>query len=272
MSWQFVKDLELLRKMFDRTSYLTTALKTTRVRQQAASRVNKPDTLLEVERKFEPTPASITRLRKNNGHPAFTSHVYLGRKVLKDVYLEHDDMEESSFTEKGMYIRVRNGVLEAKDRQGGDWTNSASREIVGKRKVRKLLTNTFPKKSIELEELSPRCWMRTLRDEWRIDGFNVAIDYTLFGAWIWGKVTYPQKPYIVGEVELCEEKRSSMAGEKMDRRIEAFMGDHEWAFPKSKEKVEGKLVGFDKWLKAHINKRMEATEDKELTLEELLRQ
>jgi thiamine-triphosphatase len=230
---------------------ITTLLQNTRVYQPTGPRLAKITPILEVERKFMPTSASITRLRKNHGHPAFTSHIYLGRKVLKDIYLDTlytPTTSESQFMRNGIYIRMRNGALEAKIRQSGDWTNTTSHEIAGKHALDALVARTFPDTPVTFGDLSPIAWMRTLRDEWEIEGFNVAIDHTLFGDWMQGMPKYPQKPHVVGEVELCQGAGEDVAAEDMERRIEMFVEKYGWAFSKGEGKVVGKLVGFDEWV------------------------
>lgn len=247
-------------------TWLQLALANTKVYQRTAPRVSMPGVVFEVERKFSPTPASIARLKKNAGNPPFSSHKYLSRKVLKDVYFQAENVD---LMDRGIYIRARNGVLEAKVRQGGDWTNSVSQEIVGEEEVKNFIASAFPDMPIRLDDLKPSSWMRTLRDEWKIDGFSVAVDRTLFGTWMWGKATYPQKPHMVAEVELCQRVRNEEreeAAREMDRRIEAFMKKHEWAFPRGGEKPRGKLVAYVEWMRECTRKRMEATEDRKMCL------
>lgn len=47
--------------------------------------------------------------------------------------------------------------------------------------------------------------IRTIREEWKLDGFRVAVDQTLFGSWLWGKAIYPQKPFCIGKVKLSRD-------------------------------------------------------------------
>ncbi|KAF1942006.1 hypothetical protein EJ02DRAFT_454671 [Clathrospora elynae] len=219
---------------------------------------------LEVERKFTPTKESINRLRKNNGAPAFQSHKYLGRKVIKEFYLDSDC---GSLMDNGIYVRVRNGVFEAKVRKGGDCINSVFLETQGRQSVKKLVANVVPHGEIRLEDLQPSRWMRTLREEWEVDGFNVVVDSTLFGAWLWSRPTYPQKPHVVGEVELCRDVKGGEGedeGGEMDQKIEAFMKKHEWAFPISDGNVEGKLTAYGKW-EVKLFERMCAEDEEEDT-------
>ncbi|KAF1916981.1 hypothetical protein BDU57DRAFT_548574 [Ampelomyces quisqualis] len=234
---------------------LKRAFAQTRIYQHAASIITKPGFSLEVERKFVPTPASLVRLRKNNGDPPFHSHTYLGRKVLKEFYLQHRSIDLMSH---GIYLRVRNGVYEAKVRRAGNRTNTTSHELVGEKEVGGFIATAFPHAALRLEDMLPCCWMRTLRDEWKVDGFNVAVDHTLFGHWKTGRPAYPQLPHLVAEVELCRAGNSEDEGAELDRGIETFMEKNEWAFP-STEKAVGKLVAWERWSErgAMDEKRME---------------
>ncbi|KAF1834553.1 hypothetical protein BDW02DRAFT_621350 [Decorospora gaudefroyi] len=207
---------------------------------------------LEVERKFTPTKASIAHLRKNNGTPPFASHVYLGRTVIKEFYL---NSACGSLFRNGIYIRVRNGLFEAKIRKGGDYINSTFLELQGRSEIMKLVADAH----LQPGDLQPHGWMRTLREEWRVDGFNVAVDGTLFGDWKECRPTYPQRPHVVGEVELCQNAElggHKNAGKEMDERIEGFMGRYRWAFPSSGGKVKGKLTAWDSWERADNSKTM----------------
>jgi hypothetical protein len=64
------------------------ALANTKISQRIAPHMSKPGITLEVERKFNPTAASLSHFRKNAGPQSFSSHDYLGCKPLKDVYFE----------------------------------------------------------------------------------------------------------------------------------------------------------------------------------------
>jgi thiamine-triphosphatase len=233
-------------------TFLKLAMSNTKVYQRKPPRIPKPGLTFEVERKFSPTPASLSRLLKNDGSYPFLSHNYLSRKVLKDIYFEIDGVD---LTEEGLYIRARNGVLKAKVRQAGDRGNNVSQVTIGKVAIKNSLFSTFPKMSktkINIGNLSPFGWMRTLRDEWRVDEFNVAIDRTLFGLWISGEVEYPQRPHLLGEIELCQsvgKEDKEEAAQEMDQSIKIFMENYELAFPRSDEEPKGKLVAFDEWMK-----------------------
>ena len=100
--------------------------------------------------------------------------------------------------------------------------------------------------------------MRTTREEWELDGFRVAIDHTLFGSWLWGKAIYPQRPFCTGKVELSRDWSTSetkkLDAQDMDRRIDAFLKQHQDTFPANDGGLDEKSEAFKKWMHAHIEK------------------
>jgi thiamine-triphosphatase len=207
--------------------------------------------ILEVERKFTPTKDSIARLRNNDGSPLFISHAYHGRKLIKDTYIDSDS---EILMNKGIYYRMRNGEFEAKVRKGGDRVNSSFVEFNGREECEKVLASAAADANLRLEQLQrllkPWGELHTLRDEWKIDDFNVVIDSTLFVSQIHGQSVSQQEPHVVGEVELCQDslhEDQGYAEKEMDEKIKAFMERHAWAFPSSDRKVVGKLTAFEKW-------------------------
>lgn len=75
-----------------------------------------------------------------------------------------------------------------------------------------------------LDDLELFNWMRTIREEWEVDGSGVAVDHTLFGPWLWGKALYPQKPFCIGKVELSRywstTKPKRLKAQKMDWKLD----------------------------------------------------
>ncbi|KAH6648118.1 CYTH-like domain-containing protein [Truncatella angustata] len=185
---------------------------------------------LEVERKFLATPSAISYLRSNGEGSRFKKYKSLGVQINHDVYYDRDGVLFS----KGVYIRRRNGHWEAKIRTGGNFINSAFREIGGDKAVtevvQKSLTVTADGAGIE-KLLEPCAEFITDRESWIIDGkFRVDVDTTDFG-------------HTVGEVELTEVLQSASGEqgeeqeeeknlrEKMNQEIKAFMQTYPPAFP-----------------------------------------
>ncbi|KAH8197333.1 hypothetical protein TruAng_008499 [Truncatella angustata] len=185
---------------------------------------------LEVERKFLATPSAISYLRSNGEGSRFKKYKSLGVQINHDVYYDRDGVLFS----KGVYIRRRNGHWEAKIRTGGNFINSAFREIGGDKAVtevvQKNLTVTADGAGIE-KLLEPCAEFITDRESWIIDGkFRVDVDTTDFG-------------HTVGEVELTaflqsasgeqgeEQEEEKNLREKMNQEIKAFMQTYPPAFP-----------------------------------------
>ncbi|KAH8803477.1 CYTH-like domain-containing protein [Xylogone sp. PMI_703] len=201
---------------------------------------------LEVERKFLPTPAAVSYLRSNGGGSGFKEYQDLGRQTTQDTYYDRKGFLFS----KGVYIRRRNGYWEAKIRSGGNFINSAFKEVDGNDAVKDVIGKhiTISSDSFSIEEvLEPCAEFVTERESWMLDGrFKVDIDETDFG-------------HIVGEVELTEtlervssehdgkgEKEESRLKEEMDQDIETFMQSYPRAFPPGRPL--GKLSAYFDWL------------------------
>ncbi|KAI9778575.1 MAG: hypothetical protein M1839_007968 [Geoglossum umbratile] len=183
---------------------------------------------LEVERKFLVTPVAVSYLRSNDGGLRFKKHKSLGKQTTHDTYYDRDGLLFS----KGVYIRRRNGLWEAKVRTSGDFVNSAFTEIDGddavKEVIKQNMTVHADEASIE-EVLQPCAEFVTERESWMIDGrFKVDVDTTDFG-------------HTVGEVELTKtlqdandkrgEEEEAILKERMDRDIQDFMKSYPQAFP-----------------------------------------
>lgn len=216
--------------------------------------------ILEVERKFAPTPLSTQLLASNSGAPPFSSLEALGQTEFEDVYY---DTPEESLSLAGVWLRRRGGARwEAKVRVGGDYTNSAFEELTDVVQIADLLARMLPGAEFDgagddggggprgagLREVAR---LVSYRSKFLVDGrFTVILDATDFG-------------HVVGEVELermmvgssgTEGGSSSSQGvgearddrtraiSEMDREIDNFMKNYLWAFPPGKP--IGKLSAY----------------------------
>jgi len=175
--------------------------------------------ILEVERKFAPTPLSISLLTRNAGLPAFSRHAPQPSLVFEDTYFDRDDV----LSKQSVYVRRRRYIdhlrpaaenWEAKIRISGNFTRSAFQELQGFDAVARLVRERFPNHHhqnhqhaltptiSEIEEGEARLGFDMLevlaqfvtrRRQWLIiDRFCVVIDEADFG-------------HVVGEVELTQE-------------------------------------------------------------------
>lgn len=187
---------------------------------------------LEVERKFLVTRSGAHFLREGT---RFTQHESLGERTFHDTYYDYD--QQGTLFSKGIYVRRRNGRLEAKIRTGGDFVNSAFAETDDRREIMETVKRCLDdssgvdgasSSSIE-EMLEPCADFSTKRESWMIDDrFRVDVDTTDFG-------------HSVGEVELThalqvptnerEKEKERGLRQEMDREIEIFMKMHPQAFP-----------------------------------------
>ena len=186
---------------------------------------------LEVERKFRCNPNSTSLLRHNCGEPPFQKLLYLGKHNFNDAYYDFKD----TLSIKGVWVRRREGIWQAKVRQGGDFINSRFGELTGKDHIRQLIAKYGVKTSgSEDLGLSKIAQYITEREKWKADGtFEIVIDTTDFG-------------HTVGEVELCIEDIDTGSNEamasRMDAQIEGFMKRYSWAFPSGA--AVGKLSAY----------------------------
>ena len=171
---------------------------------------------LEVERKFALTPSSLAYLKSKDACSKFDSYMHLGRKSTHDIYFDRN----GTLMSKGLYVRRRDGLWEAKVRVGGDFINSSFREINDVDSIRKEITKYSVgvgiNRAIE-EMLCPCADFVTERESWMINGFKIDVDTTDFG-------------HTVGEVELTKylSTEDGTAREQelilvMDTEIETFM-------------------------------------------------
>ena len=70
----------------------------------------RPSTLLEIERKFAPTPRSLRRFRTNSGIPAFETHFPLGATSFTDTYY---DLPSSCYLASKLHTRKPPGKWNA---------------------------------------------------------------------------------------------------------------------------------------------------------------
>lgn len=197
--------------------------------------------ILEVERKFQCDPGSMSRIRANQGQPPFQSLKPLGRRSFEDVYYDRNRI----LSTEGIWVRKRNERWQAKVRQSGDYTNSQFEEVTEaddiSRIVRDMGLGTHTASSnFGLVEMAR---YTTFRETWRADNkFEIVLDNTDF-------------EHTVGEVELQRavtldhddgEELSKFARQAltadMDQQIEDFMNYYSWAFPLGKP--VGKLSAY----------------------------
>lgn len=236
--------------------------------KQQASRLIHPQapcsqprrSVLEVERKFAPTATSIRQLDQNTGEPPFGSVVHKGITCFEDTYY---DTPKDTLSKAGVWVRRRekfecgvrrftghkragphNASWEAKVRVGGDFINSAFREITDVGEISAMLGTLVPGSELDVDhgpqggEVREMARFLTDRTGYIVDGkFTVVIDVTDFG-------------HTVGEVELerdateasCEGMDKALAIAAMDKEIDGFMRHFWWAFPAGKP--IGKLTAY----------------------------
>lgn len=216
--------------------------------------------ILEVERKFAPTATSIRQLDQNTGQPPFDSVVHQGITCFEDTYY---DTPTDTLSKAGVWIRRREKFecgarrfagykrrdprdvsWEAKVRVGGDFINSAFREVTNVEEISNLLSALVAGAELDAGHGPRGGQMREMakfitdRTGYFVDGkFTVVIDVTDFG-------------HTVGEVELerdatgasCEGEDKALAIAAMDEEIEGFMRRFAWAFPAGKP--IGKLSAY----------------------------
>lgn len=194
--------------------------------------------ILEVERKFKPSPESIKLLRKNAGAPAFRSFKRLEPKLLEDTYYDH----RSILSSNGIWLRLRNDNWESKVNHGGNFTNSRFEELAEVHDINEVLKKHIPQARVGengdfwgLEEIAK---FTTFRQAWRVDeDFEVALDKADFGHVV-GEVEMVGS--VEGDHDLDVRKEETMA--ILDGRIEEFMKRYPWAFPEGK--VRGKMSAY----------------------------
>ncbi|KAG8168405.1 hypothetical protein KVR01_001154 [Diaporthe batatas] len=207
--------------------------------------------VLEVERKFTPTSASIRQLDQNAGEPPFKSVLQTGVTCFEDTYY---DTSDDILSNAGVWIRCRKkfecGRLrfapnasdpssphavswEAKIRLGGNFINSAFGEITDMQEIQATLSSLVPGAKLD-GQYGPRgghirelARFVTNRTSYLVDGkFTVIIDVTDFG-------------HTVGEVELeteasetsCEGAGRTLAIAAMGEEVADLMRRFAWAFP-----------------------------------------
>ena len=164
-----------------------------------------------------------------------------------------------SLCASGIWVRVRDGVWQAKLNRGGSFTNSRFREVEGTEAVTRVVqsfvghgldvhaafshkgaTSEFESEESLLNQLQKVAEFETTRERWGVDeGHEVVIDQTPFG-WIGGEVEK------VVTVEKGEDERR--VAEKVDLKMKAFMDRFDWAFP-VQGVVIGKMTAYFDWLR-----------------------
>lgn len=225
-----------------------------------APRSQPRQSVLEVERKFAPTATSIRQLDQNTGEPPFDSVVHKGVTCFEDTYY---DTPTDTLSKAGVWIRRREklecGVRpfaghrrrdppdvswEAKVRVGGDFINSAFREVTNVQEISAMLGTLVQGAELDAHrgprggQVREMARFVTDRTGYVVDGrFTVVIDVADFG-------------HTVGEVELekdaseasLEDEDRARAIAAMDEEIDGFMRRFVWAFPPGKP--VGKLTAY----------------------------
>jgi thiamine-triphosphatase len=180
---------------------------------------------LEVERKF--CGLAVTDLARHVGNPPFRTIQSQGQRVFNDTYFDR----AGRLAAAGVWVRLRNGVWEAKVRKGGDFQNSRFEELSDPHKIGKQVQAITGQGCNEPESfgLDRIANMSTTRTTWLADErFRIVLDKMDFG-------------HEVGEVELQSEVHLAYTGQaledhkqramqQMDQEIVAFMQRHRWAF------------------------------------------
>jgi thiamine-triphosphatase len=180
---------------------------------------------LEVERKF--CGLAVTDLARHVGNPPFRTIQSQGQRVFNDTYFDR----AGRLAAAGVWVRLRNGVWEAKVRKGGDFQNSRFEELSDPHKIGKQVQAITGQGCNEPESfgLDRIANMSTTRTTWLADErFTIVLDKMDFG-------------HEVGEVELQSEVHLAYTGQaledhkqramqQMDQEIVAFMQRYRWAF------------------------------------------
>jgi hypothetical protein len=77
-------------------------------------------------------------------------------------------------------VRVRDGRFKAQIETLGVGKGNAYANVYGEQSVKRLFKSR-PSDDSWRGCREPFGWMRTIRKEWELDGFKIAIDHTLFG-------------------------------------------------------------------------------------------
>ncbi|ROV97504.1 hypothetical protein VPNG_08714 [Cytospora leucostoma] len=208
-----------------------------------------PSSILEIERKFAPTKASMQQLASNTGTPPFESLIHHGTTHLEDVYY---DTADELLCSAGVWLRRRSDKWEAKVRVGGDFTNSAFEEITNVNDISEMLSKLVPGAALDSHHgpLGGRVLevakLVSERNTFLVDGkFTVVLDETDFGHVV-GEVELEREVLAIGEDDATGASREGQEREKlivdMDREIDDFMKGHAWAFPPGKP--VGKLSAY----------------------------
>ena len=214
-----------------------------------SSRQSKTPTILEVERKFAPTTASMQQLASNAGYPPFQSVIHHGTTSFEDAYY---DTADEALCDAGVWLRRRGERWEAKIRVGGDFTNSAFEEVTSVEDISAMLAKLVPGAALDLRDgptggrVREVAMLVTERKKFLVDGkFTVVLDETDFGHVV-GEVEMERQIYIPGQGDVDrsqeeDQQRAQMIAE-MDHEIDDFMKRYKWAFPPGKP--VGKLSAY----------------------------
>ncbi|KAK0666502.1 CYTH-like domain-containing protein [Cercophora samala] len=208
---------------------------------------------LEVERKIACLAVPTLSDPSLWSDPGFISVDPLPLKVFHDVYYDKED----TLSSRGLWVRKRNGVWQAK-------SNPSVRRGQQNTRFEELRTEPDIKKAIEAITkseaqvranfgLDKMADFVSYREGWRVDGdFMVVRDNTSFG---WGVVEVELEEQIrVEEGEELDETWKQRKMEEMDRRIGVFMDKYSWAWGKGQ--VKGKLGAYFEMTREIVSGRM----------------
>lgn len=195
-------------------------------------------TILEVERKF--SNIAVKDLTSHAGNPPFRTLQHLRPRKFTDVYYDKSNILSTN----GIWIRRRDGLWQAKVRQGGDFSNSKFEEITDPLEIARYVRALAGGEGNQVDcfGLKELATLTTFRQSWLADDeFRIVLDQTDFG-------------HTVGEVELqrsiqfepCAHSTITQLKEaemkEMDNKIIQFMDRYSWAF--CNEIPKGKLTAF----------------------------
>lgn len=145
----------------------------------------------------------------------------------------------------GVYLRHRNGKWEAKVRVGGDFVNSAFKEVTDISAISAILNMYLPGTGLAQagptgnQSVQPVAKFVTMRTKFVVDSrFTVVIDKTDFGHVV-GEVELEHR---IAKVETREDQNHDKLVDMMEHEIDDFMKQYAWAFPP--DRPLGKLSAY----------------------------
>ncbi|EFX01723.1 adenylate cyclase [Grosmannia clavigera kw1407] len=187
--------------------------------------------ILEVERKFR--GLAVSELTQHGGVPSFQNLRQLPMQTIHDTYYDHDNILSAA----GAWVRLRNGVWQAKISKGGGFLNSRFEEFYGAQDIADRVRHITGWDLAETKEsenfgLLPLAEFETRRRAWTANSdFQIVLDSMDFGHEV-GEVELQHTLTfdIDEESEAAHEKRKAQVMQQMDERIVDFMRTYSWAF------------------------------------------